>query len=145
MPTLEQLQKLNTLANFLEDLPHSRFYMPTWTSPDATESSCGTTGCMCGWAATIFHREGWKMVSRERVKPSLIPSYKGSNGVDGFAYFFGLTFTEAINLTMLGTMEEVTPTPVEAAEAIRKVIRKYNPAVLEDKENPYHELATPAK
>lgn len=51
----EPHRKLAALANFLDDLPHDRFHMPAWGSDDAAETSCGTAGCACGWAATVYN------------------------------------------------------------------------------------------
>lgn len=95
-----KLKRLVTLANFLDDLPHSKFHMPTWVSPDATETSCGTAGCACGWAATIFNKLGWKILNKS---PTVIYNIDGiefgASQHHGFARFFDISLSQAYYIT----------------------------------------------
>ena len=87
----ERNLRLVQLHNFLLDLPHSRFHMPRWSSPDATEESCGTAGCAAGWAATKFHSLGFRLSSIAHPFLGKLPSFDGFEGIYAFAWFFGLT------------------------------------------------------
>jgi hypothetical protein len=147
----QKLQKLVQLANFLDDLPHSKFHMPCWTSDDATENSCGTAGCAAGWAATIFHKEGWSILNR-------FVYFNDFYGEFAFSEFFGISITESIYITKFlnkNTYDHSMPnpslvsyieefnliseddiTPAMAAIRIRKVVAGYDPSLLEDKTVP---------
>jgi hypothetical protein len=147
----QKLQKLVQLANFLDDLPHSKFHMPHWASEDATKSSCGTAGCAAGWAATIFHKEGWSILNR-------FVYFNDFYGEFAFSEFFGISITESIYITkfldkfihhyhmpnpsLVSYVEEFDLksaddiTPAMAAIRIRKVVAGYDPSLLEDKTVP---------
>jgi len=92
-----RLRKLNTLANFIEDLPSDKFFMPHWGSTkDATKITCGTAGCAAGWAVTLFHRRGLQMVfSTNEGAGTPCPTYRGFLGSQAFATYFGIKFDEA--------------------------------------------------
>lgn len=155
---LAKLAKLVTLMNFLDDLPHRKFYMPGWSSADRTRKSCGTAGCACGWAATIFAKEGWSFDSEgfPRIK-SRVWTY---SDVQAFAFFFGITYSESFWITcdLDDEILELSPsnkarirklgfsyavehsllliediTPHMAADRIRKIVAKYDPSLLEEK------------
>lgn len=124
---------LNQLANFLDDLPSDKFHMPRWCSSDSTEKSCGTAGCACGWAATIFHNQGWSI-------RGILPWYNEQPGWMGFAEFFEIETRHALWITCrlssdsphansgvpyteeysLNSSDDITPR--HAADRIRKVI-----------------------
>ncbi len=96
----DRLVKLNRLANFIDDLPHDRFHMPDWGSKDANKSSCGTAGCACGWAVTMFHKQGFYFDGK-------IPRFmkKDEDGDDlcgsqAFAWFFGIAHNDASWITV---------------------------------------------
>ncbi len=147
----EKLKKLVQLANFLDDLPHSKFHMPCWASDDATENSCGTAGCAAGWAATIFHKEGWSIDGR-------CVYFDKFYGEVAFSEFFGISITESIYITkfldnsvhnfympnpsLVSYAEEFNLksaddiTPAMAAIRIRRVVAEYDPSLLEDKTVP---------
>lgn len=141
-------RKLAQLANFLDDLPHDKFHMPVWASDDATEYSCGTAGCACGWAATIFHKEGWhfkKWFPPKDDKTLYIPAYKDNDtGTDSFASFFEIDQRHAYYITCnlaggtdcyIEKYNLPNPdciTPRHAADRIREVLRQYDPRVLEE-------------
>jgi len=91
-PGPPHFDKLNQLANFIDDLPSDHFHMPTWVSDDATEKSCGTAGCACGWAATIFQKEGFKL---ERFRKTLVPEFGGFWADEAFAAFFSIPYALA--------------------------------------------------
>lgn len=119
----ECLLKLARLANFLDDLPSDKFYIPTWCSHDYTATSCGTAGCIAGWAATVYSKEGWGFdkagfsdgptfardgmvmsIPRLNLVPTpyvVIPEAGGSVvrwGTEAFAIFFGISKKEAAAL-----------------------------------------------
>lgn len=144
----DKLRKLRTLANFLDDLPHDKFHMPTWASPDATDESCGTAGCAAGWAATIFHKEGCSfsygipIFSNRATYPT---SCLGI--VKGFAEFFGISSDDANWITCdlrvawnkkgwpsycdeYGLSNAKLITPRHAADRIRNVIKRLAPELL---------------
>lgn len=124
-------QKLASLANFLDDLPHRRFHMPKWVSEDHSDTHCGTAACACGWAATIFHKEGWTF-------GELSVRYGEQSGAEAFADFFHLSHDDAWLITTnfmnychrFGVMAERV-TPHMAAEVIRDVLRRIDPDSLE--------------
>jgi hypothetical protein len=159
----EKLLKLVRLANFLDDLPHDRFYMPHWASRDFTTTSCGTAGCAAGWAATIYNKdwvfnmiEGWPFLrnscnTRTLLHPSIVD----------FADYFGITIGDAAYITSflnnacvflrhennirpdrlpytkkynLFVSEDITPR--HAADRIREVVAEYDPELLLGKTTP---------
>ena len=154
-----QLRKLAGLANFLDDLPSDRFHMPTWSAEDRTKDSCGSAGCACGWAATIY-RKDW--VFDVYGEPRLIkgqPYYCDAlpNPVSYFAEYFGITKDESFWITLhLSHLRDLTVTdfgvnkiglsyteehnlrrsglitPRHAADRIRKVIRRHCPEWVND-------------
>jgi hypothetical protein len=165
----EKLLKLRTLANFLDDLPHDKFHMPTWASDDFTDNSCGTAGCACGWAATIFANDGFSFVLDERNNP--VPKFEGVYGSDAFASFFGISKQDASWITaILGVWDAAMAhgfsgwtlssyvseydlasrddiTPRHAADRIRRVIAKYDPTILDEPTScavPQHDLSLEA-
>lgn len=107
----EQWKKLAQLANFLDDLPHSKFHMPKWCSPNATAYSCGTAGCAAGWAATIFNKEGWQchpphplsLSDKYNRYGSIVLRIPNSTtiliGAEAFAVFFGISTGQACFIT----------------------------------------------
>jgi hypothetical protein len=134
-PSPVQLRKLAALANFLDDLPHRRFYMPGWVSEDATATSCGTAGCACGWAATVYAGEGW-------IIDDGVVCFGRRYGALAFAGFFGIDFKLAYWITIgfdrhgpkfPGYVEEFNIeksadiTPSMAAKRIRDVVLMYDP------------------
>lgn len=136
MPSTEQLTKLRTLANFLDDLPHDKFHMPQWASPDASEDACGTAGCAAGWAATVFKKEGWSFAKGSNWT---MVQWNNLRGSFAFGAFFGLDRYEArwITTDFVSYLEEFgVPaddiTPRMAAKRIRDVIEMYDPSMLEE-------------
>ena len=135
--------KLNTLANFMDDLPRKSCHMPTWAADDATEFSCGSSGCACGWAATIFRKEGWSFDIS--CPMGAVPTFGVSSGAAAFARFFEIPLDSAWSITMPSTsvhhpsyydqfkvitFESVTPQMV--ATRIRDIIRHNGGEVVED-------------
>jgi hypothetical protein len=150
-----KLRKLVTLANFLDDLPHDRFHMPSWAAIDATTESCGTAGCACGWAATVFQKDGWTLMQYAPLV--LIPKWGEYVNEWAFALFFGIRYEESAAITVLlggrineherfagfatyvdeyGLTNESAITPRHAADRIRKVVARYDASLLEDKSKP---------
>jgi hypothetical protein len=133
-PSPVQLRKLAALANFLDDLPHRRFHMPRWVSEDATATRCGTAGCACGWAATVYAGEGW-------IIDDGLVWFDRRHGVLAFARFFGIDYTLAYWITngfgnlVTGipgyrdefNVEDKDITPAMAAKRIRDVVLMYDP------------------
>ena len=144
-PTKDQLRKLAALANFLEDLPSERFHMPRWADDDATDTSCGTAACACGWAATIYAREGWSFYSFH--DHARVPCYQNAPNQAGFSEFFGIGAEMANWITLVDRYEDAdwpvvfvtstgvnvertaysceTPSRSEVAERIRTVVKAY--------------------
>ncbi len=140
---MPRFDRLNQLANFLDDLPHDKFHMPEWCSEDSTDGSCGNAGCACGWAATIFHTQGWSI-------HGLMPWYNRQPGWQGFAEFFEIETRHALWITChlcsgspylddqptytqeygLSSADDITPR--HAADRIRKVITMLGSEVTED-------------
>ena len=52
-------ENMETLANYLDNLPHSKFDMRTWLNED-NENNCGTIGCIAGWACVLAGHESKK-------------------------------------------------------------------------------------
>ncbi len=162
-PVKVKHQRLLALANFLDDLPSDRFHMPAWVSLDATEHSCGTAGCACGWAATLFQKEGFILRS-ESYRGTLIFYPALNDGKEKvqvperiFAEFFGITREFAYAITsafqgdvygyldnqfimqsyynFYGTKPDGSDiTPRHAADRIRKVLAIVDPDVLKEEE-----------
>lgn len=131
-------RKLLTLANFLDDLPHDKFHMPTYSTDDFNETSCGTAGCACGWAATVFAKDGWSWKRATHIDGGL-PSFNWNAGWLGFADFFGISTADAIYICadFVSYQEEygvyaAQITPRIAADRIRKVIARYATELLEE-------------
>lgn len=152
-PLTPKFGHLNTLANYCDDLPSDRMFMPAWCSPDATETSCGTAGCAGGIAVNLFHREGLRLgLGRLR--------YGDHCGSSAFAEFFGIPYPEAHWITVclegpgpmregdsayceeyhLAAPEDIAPRHV--ADRIRKVIRKLGGEVTIDYPIPEREVAS---
>lgn len=152
-------RNLLRLANFLDDLPHDKFHMPSWASNDGDDNSCGTAGCACGWAATIFKEQGW---SFRLFHPNLQTSNKVLlSGVVAFAEFFGISWNESWAITCFledhykyqnpssrflsycteyNIASEFQITPHHAADRIRKVLKKVAPHLLEEEIAPVKNL-----
>jgi hypothetical protein len=145
----EQLKKLAGMANFMEDLPRDKCTMGDWSAPDHTATSCGSAGCLAGWAATV-HKTEWEF------SPGGFPRLRGPafrHGVvaRSFAEFFGVTTYEADALTCgegcpeagleCEDLEQMTPRDV--ARRIRAVVASYDPSLLD--EQPSRPLAATAR
>lgn len=133
----EAHRALAGLANFIEDLPHSRFTMPQWSDyTDRTERSCGTAGCACGWAATVHAARGWYFVLPKVNVYATAPIWNHRCGCDAFAAFFQLDPADAELITMPAKYDEEfgtsRPTPVQTAKRIRDVLRRIDPAALDE-------------
>ncbi len=139
----ERHRLLAELANFLDDLPHDRFHMPKWASPDATAHSCGTAACACGWGATIHQKQGWTFIDLPTGdgESCRCPFFEGQSGYVGFACFYGLSLdlAQAITMPYSNVMPSyfddygaafVHVTPRHAADRIRKVLAIVDPEVL---------------
>ncbi len=148
---------LAQLANFLDDLPHSKFHMPTWGSKDWTETSCGTAGCAAGWAVTLFHKFGPRM-RKSGLKSDPYPLFCFGNicGPIAFSNFFEIDQIYAVHITAnldgfsniirykslpsyceeynLMSIEDITPQM--AASRIRKVLQEIDPESLQEKTIP---------
>ena len=118
--------KLNTLANFLDDLPSSHFHMGVWFQD---QSPCGTACCIYGWSAIIFNKGEWL----RDPTPGARPRNRHDGGhVRGFSHFFGVPFeeTEELLWCLWGDHDEddirrfSKVTPQEAARAVRDVITR---------------------
>lgn len=143
--------KLAQLANFLDDLPHDKFHMPEWASENATEQSCGTAGCACGWAATVYKNDWTFVTPNTWARPALRTDTDGAiEPQDAFAEYFGIDDEDADWITCIIEPEEgnkefpsycdeyalddgALVTPRHAADRIRKVLAKYDPTVLEER------------
>ncbi len=145
-----KLLKLARLANFLDDLPHNRFHMPDWVSENCTATSCGTAGCACGWAATVYAKEGWTIKGE---KGCWWPSFQGNGSPwNSFSCFFGLDRDQGDAITQhldskwkqagfasycyeydLADADDITPR--HAADRIRKVLNGIDPSIVVEAEN----------
>lgn len=130
-----QHRKLAALANFLDDLPHDRFHMPKWNDEDASEFHCGTAACACGWAGTVYIKEGWNFL-RDNGR-WIGPYYGNTNGTSAFSTFFCIPRFEAELITS-GFQEYLRDfgvtgtgiTPRMAATRIREVLARVDPSAL---------------
>ena len=133
---MEQLQvdRLNTLADFLDSLDPKRFdYLVFADNKDYTShtaiyqedtnilvNECGSVGCALGWATTIPEFQALGLNMRD-----FSPSYQCYNGFSAGMAFFGLASNEALFLfnsgnRMLGWESPIeTATPKEVAAHIR--------------------------
>lgn len=154
----EKLLKLVRLANFLDDLPHDRFHMPFWSSRGATRYSCGTAGCAAGWAATIFSKD-WEFYLGAPLLQRVPRRKSDMHTCPDFAAYFGIREDEAHAIALGMTCDfggfvsyiaeygiwdgredmndaALRITPRHAADRIRKVVARYDPALLEDRTKP---------
>lgn len=148
-PQREKLKKLLSLANFLMDLPHSKFFMPAWSASDATDHSCGCAGCVAGWAATKF-KEDWAFAPynsfdvfgripllQGRLHQKVIGLHTGV--IYHFAEYFGISTEHAEQITSRPLFYDVKSlvdvTPQMAGERIKRLIAEnYDPSILEESE-----------
>lgn len=110
-PTLTQAQrrgKLRELAKFMSVLNPRNLDMGMWCADNATEESCGWAGCVAGWAATLFHKEGYilhRFTDNMTLPVLRMKERMQFSPLDAFALFFGLptAFSYAI---IAGTQTE---------------------------------------
>lgn len=116
---------LGRLANFLDDLPHDKFYMPEW--------ECGAAVCACGWG---------KRIHGDKIGLA-------RSGISEFAFAYGISVDLAHSITagfreyfeLYGvTAEHITPRM--AADRIRKVLAIVNPAALAEANTDRQESAS---
>lgn len=85
-----RFDRLNSWANFIEDLPHDRFHMPRFADRDCTTISCGTAGCAAGWAVTKFNDKGLVLYWPNANPLFVTPFYNGELGEFAISEFFGI-------------------------------------------------------
>lgn len=82
----ESNRRLLVLAEFLDKLPPERFEYSHWIADDgsATKTSCGTSGCALGWAASMpeFQALGLEIVPSGPLSGI---KYKGSSWWENYA------------------------------------------------------------
>ena len=118
------IKGLTKLAQHIRRVPKKQFDIGTWVT---TKPSCGTVGCIAGWAATVFP---------SRFKKVLDFTYNDSGGTDycivhkssglegeyAFARGFRISDRDAVELTL--EKFSTKRTPKKAANAIMKLVAK---------------------
>jgi len=150
----EKLVKLARLQNFMEDIP-TRVNMHRWCGPDVTVSSCGTTGCEAGWAATVFHDEGWYFGEESAGgRIPIRPGYQLETVFSCFSDFFGISRHEAVMICDPSAYDDedrenqtqngrVVVTARDAVRRARAIIAEYDPSILTEADT-HPALTTPA-
>lgn len=116
------LKGLTKLAKAIEKAPRERFDIGTWLE---TRPSCGTVGCIAGWAAMVFPHRFQK--TNAFHDPDLnITEYtvthraSGETGPYAFARGFKISDYDAERLTSTNLTRKRTPK--QAAQAIMSLV-----------------------
>lgn len=118
------LKGLTKLAQHIKRVPRKQFDMEQWL----TESPCGTTACIAGWAATIFPSRFRRVYNYTEEGEAPIKQYiienrrTGSEGSEAFADGFHISLDDAEDLTM--DWYFAYSTPAKAAKAIMALVHK---------------------
>jgi hypothetical protein len=147
------LLKLARLANFIEDLPHSKFHMPAWSSKDGTDHECGTAGCFGGWGATVYASEGWSFGDDVGMGCGRKPTWNGLYGCVAIDAFFGLGDAYLASRLTSGWdwyfhefgVQPSGITPQISALAIRKVLNSIDPSIVTEAERAMPPAPAPAQ
>lgn len=112
-------KRLLKLADLLETVDERRFNLFSWSDPNFYEHKCGTTACAVGWAMTIpsFKRAGLVPEGYWNV-----PTYKRSRGWLAIQEFFGLSYTETVELFYVDQYSEENRNPYSVAKRIRELV-----------------------
>jgi hypothetical protein len=128
------IKGLLKLGRFLKRLPKQNFNQGYWWEEvkGETKESCGTTGCVAGWAATIFPHRFQKIVhdtvTTDDGTMSLYEVRHRSSqleGADAFAQGFKIPYDEAHRITMAGAHRN---SPKVAANAIFSLVNRLKKA-----------------
>lgn len=126
------LKGLLKLGRALKRVPRNQFDMTRWweeVTDKNDKGSCGTAGCIAGWAATVFpHR--FKRVEIDTIQDDngrMLKTYDvvhrstGASGTDAFAAGFRISDEEAYKITDGGARHS---TPKTAARAIFRLVAR---------------------
>lgn len=100
--------------------PPPAFNWAQWHADDATEHSCGSFGCVAGWAATFFPKRlrfapiGSQPSSGDRAIVCVDRTNREAiftEPIDEFARAFGLTFDESSAITTGSSLFREGPFP----------------------------------
>ena len=118
------LAGLTKLAQELSKVPPKEFDMGTWWS----KSSCGTAGCIAGYAATYFPSRFKKVVDTDFASEGLteyqvIHRRTGRHGSEAFADGFHISEEDAEELTLPLWKDKPEPkTPKQAAKRVMALV-----------------------
>lgn len=133
---------LARMANFMDDLPSDRHVQGRWTADDATDTSCGTAGCFAGWTATVHGKHGWKFGRADSFgrPPIFRDKTMRMTTQEYVALFYAIPMDSAVELChgrySFPGVGYRTPTPREVAARIREVLRRIDPAALDEVDDP---------
>lgn len=105
-----QLKRLLKLADRLYTVPNRKFDLGCW--------ECDTTACAVGYACMMpsFKKAGLKLVGS-------VPTYKGLDGFQAAAEFFGLTYADTSALfSPISNPLGYRATPKQVAKQIRRLV-----------------------
>ena len=117
------LKGLTKLAQHIRRVPKKQFDIHTWLTEDPT---CGTAGCIAGWATMIFPRRFKKVFTWKDLNDSKYYSIKhiasDKREEEAFARGFHISEEDAEELTLGGCRAKRTPR--QAANSIMKLVAK---------------------
>jgi hypothetical protein len=128
------IKGLLKLGRFLKRLPKQNFNQGHWFEETKSEikEDCGTTGCVAGWAATLFpHRFAKETYDTFTSEDGTTVMYEirhrrsGYDGADAFAMGFKIPYHEAERIT---NSEAHRNSPKVAANAIFKLVNRLKKA-----------------
>lgn len=101
---------LTKLAQVLRRVPKKNFDMRNWLMK---EPSCGTVGCIAGWAAITFPHRFKQEVQWDdgngNVDYNIIHRRSDTVGYEAFANGFKISYEDARDLTLQRSHTKVTP------------------------------------
>lgn len=101
IPIESRHRNLLVFMHFLKEVPEDRFDISYWrdTQQDAPPNTCGTAGCVAGWAVDTFWNKGLSFTENNQVQLRYDKIYVVLNA-SAFAMFFGLPRHLAKAITM---------------------------------------------
>lgn len=115
------IKGLTKLARAIQHVPKKNFNIHDWLSK---EPSCGTVGCIAGWAALTFPHRFRKDITYKDdnglIEYDVVHRQSGEIGSSGFAKAFKITQEDAEELTLNNF--SCKRTPQAAAKAVMALV-----------------------
>ena len=115
------IKGLTKLARVLQHVPRKNFNIDAWLEKTG---SCGTAGCIAGWAALTFPHRFKKtdeyITNDGRAFYEVVHKASGLRGEDGFAKAFKISEDAAKDLTLRNRDRKATPKA--AARAVMALV-----------------------